>query len=358
MTTLADVMPAACAAVGMGSPTLIPANQHVIVFLVDGMGYENLAEFSGKKCDATFLLENRAIDATFPTTTPVSLASLGTGMLPGEHGFVGATFELPEFDQVLHPLKWQDEPNAVAVQPDPTWFEKAVQAQITVNRIGPDAYAESGLTKAVLRGGTHVAAENLEELKTAILSVAQQPGLTYAYYPKLDKTGHIYGVDSHEWRKVATKVVTMIRSTVEALPSSATLVVTADHGMLDITERIWIEDRPELLRDVRLITGEPRFRHVFAEPGQASALHRQWKSLESVAQIFTRAEFIESKMMGDIAEYVEPRIGDVVAVARDSFALASRSVDERVSLLKGNHGSSTDIERRIPFAVMAGYGRG
>jgi predicted AlkP superfamily pyrophosphatase or phosphodiesterase len=342
----------------MGVPTFIPANQHVIVFLVDGMGYENLVLLNSKKCDTEFLLTDSAIDATFPTTTPVSLASLGTGMLPGEHGFVGATFELPEFDQVLHPLKWQDEPNATAVQPEPTWFEKAAKAGIVVNRIGPAAYAESGLTKAVLRGGTHIAAENLDELQTSILHVAQTPGLTYAYYPKLDKTGHIYGIDSHEWRKVANKVVTMIRSTVQALPSTATFVVTADHGMLDISERIWIEDRPELLRDVRLITGEPRFRHVFAEAGQQAALYRQWQSLESVAQIMTRDEFLESNLMGAIADFVEPRIGDVVAIARETFSIASRTVDERVSMLKGNHGSSTDIERRVPCAVMAGYGRG
>jgi hypothetical protein len=80
--------------------------------------------------------------------------------------------------------------------------------------------------------------------------------------------------------------------------------------------------------------------------------------LESVAQIMTRDEFLESNLMGAIADFVEPRIGDVVAIARETFSLASRTVDERVSMLKGNHGSSTDIERRVPCAVMAGYGRG
>jgi hypothetical protein len=150
----------------------------------------------------------------------------------------------------------------------------------------------------------------------------------------------------------------MIRSVVATLPSTATLVVTADHGMLDISHRVWIEDEPQLTRHMRLLTGEPRFRHVFAEPGQQSALLADWKSLELVADILTREEFIESKLLGEVAEFVEPRIGDIVAIARETNAIASRTVDERVSNLRGHHGSRTDIERRVPFAVMAGYGRG
>jgi predicted AlkP superfamily pyrophosphatase or phosphodiesterase len=351
-------MPAACAAAGMGTPTSIPANDHIVVFLVDGMGFENLRNVDSKKLQTAFLTQDEAIDATFPTTTPVSLASLGTGVQPGEHGFVGATFELAEFEQVLAPLKWQDTPNAHAVQPDDTWFEKAARAGLNVNRIGPAAYAESGLTKAVLRGGQHLAAENLAELKSRILEVVNKPGITYAYYPKLDKTGHIYGVDSLEWRKVAGKVVDMIRETVQELPSSATLVVTADHGMLDITDRVWVEDESRLTRNMRLLTGEPRFRHVFAEPGQQDALLADWKSLEPIAEILTREEFIATNLMGEVADFVEPRIGDIVAIAKDSHAIASRTVDEPVSNLRGHHGSRTELERRVPFAVMAGYGRG
>jgi predicted AlkP superfamily pyrophosphatase or phosphodiesterase len=249
-------------------------------------------------------------------------------------------------------------PPPIAVQPEQTWFEKAAAHGITVNRLGPETYAESGLTQAVLRGGQHRAAENLQELMDGILEVASKPGLTYAYYPKLDKTGHIYGVNSVEWRKVASKVVAMIARTRESLPANTTLVVTADHGMIDIENRVWIEDRPSLMRNIRLITGEPRLRHIFAESGSSQSLLNEWKSLEDVAEILTRDEFIATRLLGDVADFVAPRIGDVVAIAREANALASRTVDERVSNLIGQHGSRTDVEREVPLAVMAGYGRG
>ena len=132
------------------------------------------------------------------------------------------------------------------------------------------------------------------------------------------------------------------------------LCVTADHGMLDVTDRLWIEDRPSLMRDVRFITGEPRMRHVFAQQGYEGSLLRSWQQLSDVAEIFSREEFIASQLLGDVEEHVAARIGDVVAVSLGQSVLASRSVDERVSNLAGNHGGRTETERLIPCAVLAG----
>ena len=58
--------------------------------------------------------------------------------------------------------------------------------------------------------------------------------------------------------------------------------------------------------------------------------------------------------MGEVESEFLDRIGDVVAIARDGFSLASRTIDERVSNLIGNHGAWTSTERLIPCAVMAG----
>ena len=116
----------------------------------------------------------------------------------------------------------------------------------------------------------------------------------------------------------------------------------------------WIEDDAALMRDVRFITGEPRMRHVFAQEGNASALLRAWTSLSDIADIYTREEFIASGLLGSFDMAFKLRIGDVVAIAREGFAVASRTVDERASNLIGNHGGGTSTERLIPCAVMAG----
>ena len=337
-------------------PGRIPDSDTVVVLLIDGLGAENVRQAQRWSIDGSWLLENEPVSCTFPSTTPVSLASFGTGKQPGEHGFVGATFLIPELDAFLQPLKWKEDPDPKTVQPLPTLFEIAAAQGCAVTRIGPAAYASSGLTRSALRGGMHLPADSLSELVSQTKSALRvgPPHLVYAYYPTLDKLGHVYGVASVEWRAELVAVLEAISAIRDSLGARQTLVVTADHGMLDIENRIWIEDSPHLMRDVRFITGEPRMRHVFAQPGNASALHRAWSTLTDVADIFTRDEFVASELLGGWEPKFEGRIGDVVAVAREANALASRTVDERVSNLIGNHGGNTEVERRIPYSVMAG----
>jgi hypothetical protein len=319
------------------------------------MGYRNVAHVADKVAHSKLIVDHTPISTAFPSTTPVALASLGTGMQSGSHGFVGATFELAEFHSILHPLKWVDSPPPLAVAPDPTWFENAVDLGIKVTRVGPAAYANSGLTNAVLRGGSHLPAESMTELVDVIAATATQSKnqMIYGYYPKLDKVGHVHGVASTEWLSELGVVLDAIAELNARLGAGVTLVVTADHGMIDVEKRIWIEDTPSLMRDVRIITGEPRLRHVFAQPGNAQALHRQWKSLEDFVNIYTRDEYIATELMGVVDDFVAERIGDVVAVAQGNNILASRTIDSRISNLVGHHGSDSSTECDIPLAVLA-----
>lgn len=352
--SIADVLPQAAAALGVHQVAdrwLRDAGK-VVVVLIDGLGLLNLEQAPIDSPLVETLLAEPAGATSLPSTTPVALASFGTGSLPGEHGFVGATFLVPELDVLLQPLHWQAQPSPLAVQPEPTWFEMVAARGVPATRIGPAAYADSGLTQAVLRGGEHLPAETLSELVAA--AVAVPAGLVYAYYPKLDKLGHVHGVASDEWRAELAEVLAALAELRRGLPGNVELLVTADHGMVDITQRMWIEDRPGLLRNLRAIAGEPRLRHCFAEPGAGSALLRDWQAVADVADVYSREEFIATGWLGTVADFAADRIGDVVAVAKGTAAIGSRKFDARVSALKGLHGSTSDLECVIPIARLAG----
>ena len=356
--TISDILPAACAALGVSPqipPLSLPQTKSIVILLVDGMGYQNVQNVREFNSHSDLVLNSPPISTSFPTTTPVALASLGTGLQSGAHGFVAATFELAEFRQILHPLKWVDSPPPLAVQPDPTWFENAIDLGINVIRIGPAAHENSGLTNAVMRGGQYRGAETFEELTNSILDAVNigQPQSIYAYHPKLDKLGHVHGVDSAEWRHELSIVLDGIARLHRELSTNTTLIITADHGMVDVENRIWIEDTPSLMRDVRIITGEPRLRHIFAQGGNEKALLRQWQSLSQYANIYSRDEYIATNLMGEVDDFVYDRIGDVVAIAQERNVLASRTIDSRISNLIGHHGSDSAMERDIPLAVLA-----
>ena len=354
ITSLADLLPA------VGANFAVPSNQiwpyskvsKVVVLLVDGLGLHNIlqtVDLSDYDLDSV-----KSIESAIPSTTPVSLTTLGTGLSSGGHGIVGATLWLPEEEQILRPLHWEQSPLPQSIQPEPTWFEKIARTTNVV-RLGPAKYAESGLTQAALRGGTHVGAETLSDLQFQIVEQATRmdSGFVYAYYPDLDKIGHVNGVASLEWQAELRNVLSTIREVANSLPSSTQFLVTADHGMVDVKNRIWIEQQPTLMNDVLRVTGEPRFRHVFAKPGKAGRLHERWLTLSDYADIYTREEAIEFGIFGLLDEFFIERIGDVVAVAKSGYILAAETVDRRVSELIGHHGGYSDIEKTVPLIEIA-----
>lgn len=355
---LAQVLTSAAASLGVGAyeDDLGIGHRNVaVVCLVDGLGATSIEHHPEV---FEFLVDARggSIEAAFPTTTPTGLASLGTGLEPGQHGLVGASFLLPEAQQVLSPLHWGRDPLPLSVQPEPTVFEVVVHAGIRAVTIAPGAYARSGLTAAVLRGSHYLEAETLSDRAEVLRSVLNDgaPVLAYVYWPALDRAGHEFGVDSSEWMDAAREVGELLSRLRSGLPKDATMIVTADHGMVDAADRIWIEDHPALAHGVYEIAGEPRMRHVYCtDPAEDVA--RRWQDvLGEHARVLTREEAIGLGLFGTVDAAIRDRIGDVVAISLTGTIMASHRVDERVSWLRGHHGALTDDERRIPALIVDG----
>lgn len=355
--TLADVGASAAAAVGTPGFTDVldvgPCRQ-VVVCLIDGIGWRALQDHRELAPHMT-ALSGGPINAVFPTTTPVGLASLGTGLLPGMHGLVGAAFRYPETDDLLIPLHWGRDPVPVAVQPETTVFERVSEAGITMTTVSPAAYRESGLTRAVLRGAGYAGAEDVDERILAVRAILRRdrPSYTYVYWPELDRIGHEFGVASREWRAALVRVDDLIGRLVDELVPGSTLVVTADHGMVDCPPetRVAVEDDPRLMRGVMRIAGEPRARHVYVEEGAATDVQSAWRSvLGDRADVLTRLELVDSGLLGPVDAALADRIGDVMAIARPGTLLASR-FDSTVSQLLGQHGGLSPDEVLIPALV-------
>lgn len=356
--TLADVASSAAASIGLqGFVDRIGLGQaqHAVVLLVDGLGWEQLLQH---RAQAPSLTSGRGhpLVTVFPSTTPSALASLGTGLLPGAHGLVGAMFWVPEFEQVLAPLQWRADPHPLAVQPESTVFERAEQQGARVTTIGPDAYRESGLTRAVLRGGSYRAAEDIAGRVREVLSCTRgsEPSLTYVYWAEVDRVGHVHGAGSPQWLQALRRADGLVGQLASALPPQALMVVTADHGMVNCPRRVEMDADPALAAGVRCLAGEPRARQAYAEPGQGVQVARRWRErLDGLATVLTRDEVIEERLMGHADDWIRERIGDVVAIAHDEVALASR-VDPRASGLLGQHGGASSAEMRIPCLVYRG----
>jgi hypothetical protein len=370
--SLADVLPSVAAwlgvpgfadRLGLGA---LGSQSTVVVCLVDGLGRLNLA---ANEHHAPFLasLPSAAPGLTcgLPSTTPTSLASLGTGLPPLLHGLVSGAFLLPETGKVLAPLRWKDDPNPIATQPEPTVFERVAAAGVRVANVGPRAYEKSGLTRAALRGCGHRGADTVGERVAGVAAelagspAGKQRSLIYVYLPELDKVGHVHGVDSLAWRTELAVADLLVARIAAQLPPTAALLVTADHGMVDVPDeaRIDLEADEGFRSGVELIAGEPRLRMAYTKRGAQADAAAAWRELlAGRAVVMRRDEAVAAGWFGDPQDdgWLSERIGDVVAAATGNTALVSNQVDPRVSGLRGQHGSLTVAELAIPLLAYVG----
>lgn len=368
---LADVLPGVAASLGapvdrgdapadpLGLAGALGGARRVAVLLVDGLGAELLrAHAHLAPTLAALATPVGDLAAPCPSTTPVSLATLGTGLPPGSHGILGFVTAVPGEDRTLIHVQWKDDPDPQTWQPRRTVFEQAAEAGVAVSAVGPYAYKRSGLTRAVYRGAAYAGVVSHGDLAAVVLRELAAPrALVYGYLAELDLTGHVRGVDSASWRAQLSVVDRVVEQIVAGLPDDAALLVTADHGMLDVplANRVDIDGEPDLAEGVHLLAGEPRARYVHAVPGAAGDLLARWRAvLGDRAWVTGRDEAIASGVFGPVDDGVAARIGDVVALARGGWAFTATEREPGPSRLTAYHGSLTATELAIPLLLARG----
>lgn len=368
--SLADVLPSALAVLGvpgavdlLGLGPRLTGVRRIAVLLVDGLGWYQLPTAAPYAPTLTGLAATVGTTLTsgFPSTTPTSLVTLGAGVPPGAHGVLGFKVRVPDTDRVLSHIEWTGDPEPLRWQPVPTQYERARAAGVAVTVVSRPEYGGSGLTLAANRGGDYRGASDVDALAgqmLAALAAGTGPTLVSGYHPDLDRHGHLSGVDSAPWRLAAAEVDRLLARLVDELPPDAALLVTADHGQLNVPQahRFDLDTDPQLRAGVRVVAGEPRVRYLHVEPGAAADVVAAWSAvLGDAARVMERAEAVATGWFGPVPEEHLRRIGDVVVVCRGTYAVvATRSEKPIESRLVAYHGSDTAAEMTIPLLVVRG----
>mgnify|MGYP001198264095 CR=1 FL=1 len=341
---------------GEGGVLGLEPAERICLFLVDGLGAELLAAHADR---APFLsaMARRTLTAGFPATTVTSLCTIGTGTPPGEHGMLGMVLAVPGTGHLFNCLRWTLPEGLPAMdprtwQPAATVYQRAAEAGVRCSHVAPAAFRNSGLTGAVHRGARYLPADTVEERVARAREALAEPGsYVTVYYGDLDTAGHMHGWGGKEWLDRLAVVDRMAERLAEALPPGSALYVTADHGMVNVTEKIDAEAVPALREGVRGLGGEARARHVYAESGAAAAVLAAWReTLAGRAWVVSRQEAIDAGWFGPRvrAEWVE-RIGDVVAVPYADVAIVDPIANPVESRFVGYHGALTPMEQLVPL---------
>ncbi|GAA4849724.1 alkaline phosphatase family protein [Saccharopolyspora rosea] len=368
---LSDVLPSLLGAMGIDgfADTIgFPGCRNAVALLIDGLGWELLRDHAADAPFLVSLLTRPPLKAGFPTTTVTSITSLGTGRCAGEHGVVGYSFADPS-GGLLHPLSWGAHPAGghrrslleswppEQAQPNTTVLQRAAASGVDVRTVVPAEFQGTGLTRAALRGGAFHGVRAFGDLAAELLAAAgaPEPTLGYGYHGHLDLLGHVHGPGSPPWRLQLAQIDRLVATLAEHLPASAVLAVVADHGMVavDPSDALDADTDPALRDGVRLVGGEVRARHVYAEPGAVADVHAAWReTIGARGVVLTGERAVDEGWFGPVVtDPVRRRIGDVIAVMRESGVIRS-AAEPGESALRGQHGSLTSAEQLVPVLVV------
>jgi hypothetical protein len=325
-----------------------------LLFLIDGFGINTFEQYAEVMPTMSRMFNHGLIQTSFPSTTATSLATLTTGTMPGAHGMLGYTVQVPRSGgRLLNALKWDERVDPENWQPVQTLFERASVAGINVTHVAAKRYENSGFTRAVFRGaqykGANVFADLVSETKAALQAT---PSFVYLYVNDLDSAGHSDGVGSEKWIAALGMIDQLVSQLMKEVPKGTRLWITSDHGMVNVEEKIIIGRDNPLLDGVSVVAGEPRARHIYltndspAAREDAASLWQQF--LHDRALVLTREQALSSNLFGtDVSADALDRMGEIIAIARGGLVLLDADRADKEGAMVGHHGGDSDIESQV-----------
>lgn len=332
-------------------PSPVAHARQAVLLVLDGLGWDQLRERESIAPTLASMVGG-PITSVAPTTTATALSSIATGLTPGEHGLVGYRMLLG--GEVINVLRWcvdgadrrRSQPPA-DIQPVPAFLGEHVPV------VSPAELESSAFTEAHLRGGRPV---GWRAASSIAIEVGEQlragERFVYAYYGGIDKIAHERGFGPY-YDSELQAADRLVADVCEQLPPGAVLLVTADHGQVDVGNKI-VHPSPELLSHVAMQSGEGRFRWLHARRGAHDDLFQAaTDEAGSLAWVVTRARMLDEGWFGPVVPpQVAARLGDVALVPFEPVSFHDPD-DTGPFELVCRHGSLTSAEIVVPLLAHA-----
>lgn len=332
-------------------PVAVAEARQVVLLVLDGLGWRQLIE-RRQLAPTLSSMAGGPITSVAPTTTATALTSIATGSAPARHGIVG--YRLATAAGILNVLRWTAGGKDARASVPPARFRRAApfggRKPPVITRA---EFAGSGFTEAHLHGvplvGWRAPSSISVEIARALRGGAE---FVYAYYDGVDKIAHEHGLREHYDAELRF-TDRLVADAIAALAPGAALVVTADHGQVEVARQPVVLDE-DLVCEVALLSGEGRFRWLHARPGRDGVLLAACQErYGELAWVRHREELVaEGWFGGELAPEVAALLGDVALVASAPVAFYDPADSGELRLIS-RHGSLTADEVLVPLLAAA-----
>lgn len=340
--------------------------RHVILIIVDGLGYDYLLA-EGQKTLLAQQVQCR-LTSVFPSTTAAAITSFYTGVAPQQHGLTGWHVYFRELGSVLAVLPGVPRHGGVSLRksgiPVNRFFgQRPVFDRIPVKNhvVSPARIARSDFNLAH-RGKAEITPyQTLDEFFSTLERIVRRTSertFTCAYWPELDHISHESGCRSPAALAQLEQFDAAYRRFVESIGGQKTLVlVTADHGFVDSSAEhtLNLADHPELSRSLVMpLCGERRLAYCYVKPRQIRAFEDYVRTrLDHCVELMDSQELLSQGFFGTGTPHPRlcDRIGDYTFVMKENWVVIDWLPYERRYQQIGVHGGVSPAEMYVPLCV-------
>ncbi len=350
---------------------LIGQTSHLVFVLLDGLGM-NIVD----RLDSGSFLRSSlktTLVSTCPSTTACALTSVATAVWPAAHAITGWFTYLPEFGLTTALLPFIDRYTGEGLVHRGLHPAQVVSAEPCLSRVpravlnvAPHDIANS-VYNVFTRGGTRGIAyhsfknaidQTIEHIN-ALSRRSSEPTYTAIYFPEIDTLCHKRGVGHESIVPLVMQIDGELRRLANFLRTvGGRLVVTADHGLIDVPEAdqtLIMAGDPLLDHLIVPPTGDARTPVFHVKPGHHDAFARDFNARFSDRMVLITSGEAERRRLfgpGDFSPAARRRFGDFIAIAYRPATLAYHPPERTPGKLYiAVHAGISLEEMRIPLCV-------
>jgi hypothetical protein len=342
--------------------------RRILLMLIDGLGYVHLKQYCGECEEAKWLGEVHELTTVFPSVTSTVLTTLSMGVPPGVHSVLGTVMYVKEAGGLVNTLTMGPMPEGkrnglkdagydprVIFYGGSTIFEEAKANGYQSVVILPKGLS-GGLSDLIYRGAEIKEYISVYDALVLASRAVEGNSLVYVYIPLLDSVQHEYGPGSMEYRVALVELLNSLGRLIRHLPQSTTVVITADHGQVQVMQGDVVNLRiiTRLMDSLSIAPyGEPRALQL--KLGDRSLEGEVREVLSAIGKpllIYNASEINE--LLGGVTSNTASRMGDVWAIPTDSTVLIYlyKLNDDKVMKFKGHHAGLLADEMKIPLSII------
>lgn len=356
------------------SPGRIREKNLVISYIMDGLGYNIFQKYAESyQSYLTSFLHDR-ITSVFPSTTTAAITSMRTGLSPYEHGALGWSLYFKEFFSMIDFLPHTNSLDNTFMDPEkydsysimnfPSLLReiKHKNDDLLIFNVMPKAYYQGPYSTKMAKSSEIIPYESINDLNSIIehisISDSEHKKFILIYSPQPDAILHKLGTSDKNVYETIHYLDMHIKDIESLLKGkNAMLLVSADHGLIDIKKYDYINDDEELYDCLILPTfPESRFLSFFIKHHKKSQFLRAIEKYQDHYLFLSRKELFQKKLLGfgKMHKKVDDFIGDYVAIATSDHAMKTVlwQSGKKEKEFNAHHSGLTADEMLVPLFIV------